>query len=183
MSIEHSHGKARPTMPRPSDLRLVGAEAQRPAWRGADGRVGTGNELGKERGQKMDLARMLGRDATGEDALAVTREATRTYRAALRELPSQGELVRRAAARMARHCAAETFFAAKSIEAGLETEDGMRFDTLATRHGERGERCLVVLLDVAGALARPSKRNARRPSAPKNNNVHAALEKEFGGKS
>jgi len=164
MSLEHSHGKARPTLPRSSDLRLVereGAEGERPAWRGADGRVGPGNTLGTDRGLRMDIARMLGRAATTVEAASVHREALRVYRSALRGLSVSSELVRRSAARVARHCALESFYASKAIDAGLDTEQGQRLDQRASYHGERAERCTVTLLDVAGALARPGRKGSR----------------------
>ena len=159
MTIERSHGKARPTLPRPSDLAdqdpVTAADAvrERSAQRDASGRFASGNVVGRGRGWKRAIAKMLGRDVDDPAAQAVADDAWRTYCATLRELPHDGAIVRGLAALHARHTAVGAFWAAHAAAVGLSTSEGKAADDQATKHGQRQERLAVTLLDASRAMA------------------------------
>jgi len=157
MTIESSHGKPRPTLPRSSDLQpvtVVDADRERCGKRDAHGRFSSGNVVGRGRGWKLAIARVLGRQVDDPIAQQVADDAWRTYCAALRELPSDGAIVRGLAALMSRHEALAAFWHAHAAIVGLTTEDGIAGQDQATKHGQRAERLTVTMLDVARALAK-----------------------------
>lgn len=156
MTIEQSHGKARPTLPRSSDLATVtGTDDERSRQRDSSGRFAVGNNAGIGRGAKAAVRRMLGRGAelTNPEALAVARDADRLFLDTLRELPSTGSTVRHLAALHARHAALAAFWSARASEAGLGTDEGTKAEEQATKHGQRQERVAVTMIDVATKLA------------------------------
>ncbi len=161
MTIETSHGKARPTLPRSSDLQAVPAPVGEPsASRDAAGRFAPGNVVGRGKGWKRAIARLLGRDVSDPVAVAVAHDAWTIFAACIRELPHDGPIVRGLVAQKARHDALAGFWAARAVEVGLTTDEGITAQTQATLHGQRAERLTVTALDVATKLA------ATRPRAP-----------------
>lgn len=160
--IEHSHGRARPTLPRASDLQPVDdAVRERGGSRDAAGRFVSGNAIGRGRGWKRAIAKMLGRQCDDPVAQAVADDAWRLFSATLRELPNDGPTVRGLAASRARHAALESFWSAQAIAAGLATQAGIAAQDIATKHGQRAERLAVTMLDVSVRL-----KNTRPPVAP-----------------
>ena len=158
MAIERSHGAARPTLPRSSDLQPVtvsDADRERVGERDERGRFRHGNESGRGRGWKRAIASMLGRDVSDPVAQRVASDAWRIFSATVRELPSDGASVRALAASRARHVALEAFWGAEAVTRGLTTAEGIAAQALADKHGQRAERLAVTTLDVATKLARP----------------------------
>jgi hypothetical protein len=162
VTIESSHGKARPTLPRSSDLRVVEAAEKPTGERTAGGRFAPGNPIGQGARWKASIKKLLGKGATSEQAEAVARQAFRLYCALLRELPSDGPSVRVLAALEARHAALAAYFTDRAAELGFETDAGAHALEQATKHGTRAERLAVTCIDVATrfATAKPSKKNS-----------------------
>lgn len=156
MTIEHSHGKARPTLPRASDLPdLHGTVAERPADRDATGRVGVGNKLALGRGWKRAIKRLAGAgDLADPVAATITADALRIMSATLAEMPHDGANVRALVANLARHEALAAYFARRAFELGLETTEGEAADQRATTHDQRAERLRVTAFDIAARLAK-----------------------------
>lgn len=152
MTIERSHGKARPTLPRSSDLAVVQADEKPAAGRDAQGRFAAGNPIGQGARWKATIRRIIGRGATSEQADSVARQAFRLYCALLRELPSDGPSVRTLAALQARHAALAAFETDRAAELGFETEAGQAALERATKHGQRAERLAVTTIDIATKL-------------------------------
>jgi hypothetical protein len=153
MSIEKSHGKARPTLPRSSDLQPVGTVGDRHRGRDERGRVTTGNTLARDRGWRASIRKLLGRETTDPIATVVAEDAWRIFSATIRELPSDGATVRGLVAAGARHQALAAFWNAQAIERGLATDEGVAAQEQATKHDTRAERLAVTALDIATRLA------------------------------
>lgn len=155
MTIERSHGKARPTLPRLSDVPVVTPAANdRAGLRDAHGRFAPGNAAGTGRAWKRAIRKVLAREAGGDaEAAIVAGDAWQLYLAALRSLPSHGPLVRQAVAMQSRHAALSAFYAAKAAAAGLLTEQGLMLGAESTKHGQRAERLSVTALDLAVRMA------------------------------
>jgi hypothetical protein len=154
MTIEQSHGKARPTLPRASDLGTVPPpEPQRTAQRGPGGRFVAGNGVGRGKGSKRALARLMGTSEDDAAAVAVASAARCTYKAHIDELPDQGSIVSSLVAMAARAEALCAFFHAEGCRVGLGSPEGMARLEAASKHGQRAERLLVTALDVSRALA------------------------------
>lgn len=156
MTIEKSHGKARPTLPRSSDLGAMpalDADAQPTAQRAPDGRFVAGNAVGKGRGAKRALARLMGVGSEDPVASMVAAAATTTYRAHLAELPNQGSIVSSLVALASRHEALAAFFHAEAARLGLGTPEGVAALENASKQGQRAERLLVTALDAAKSLS------------------------------
>jgi hypothetical protein len=157
VTIEQSHGKARTTLPRSGDLRLVQADVKPTGQRGPGGRFAAGNRVGLGAREKNAVRRLLGREVGDEAALAVARDAARLFSALLRDMPSDAANVRQLVALQARHTALASFFGARAAELGIESEQGMAADERAMRHGQRAERLAVTSLDIATKLATKRK--------------------------
>lgn len=153
MTIERSHGKPRPTLPRASDLTVVGTVPERRRNQDERGRVVPDNDLARGRGWKQALRKMLGRGATDSEAIAVAEDAWRLFVGAMRELPHDGQNVRSLVMRKARHEAMSAYWSAKASLVGLDTEAGIEAEERATVHGQRAERLTVTAIDVATKLA------------------------------
>lgn len=153
MTIERSHGKARPTLVRSSDLAPVETARDPAAGRDASGRFGPGNRVSIGQGWKAVVRRMLGKGASDPEAVAVQRDTVKLFRAIVRELPSDGATVRQLAALQARHTALSAFYGAKAAELGLGSEAGVQAAEQSTKHGQRAERLAVTCLDVATKMA------------------------------
>lgn len=149
MSIEQSHGKARPTLPRSSDLEPVETVADPSEGRAPGGRFAPGNRLAEGQRWKASIRKLLGKGASTEQAANLAREAFRLYLAVLRGLPSDGPTVRMLAALQARHAVLAAHFTDRAAELGLETPAGAAALEQATKHGQRAERLAVTTLDIA----------------------------------
>jgi len=156
VAIELSHGKARPTLPRSSDLASVPQTVHEPSrGRDAQGRFTSANAAAIGRGAKAAVRRLLGRGAELSDpqARAVALDAERLFGATLRELPSDGPTVRQLVALYARHAALAAFWSAQASTVGLGSPEGIDAQEQATKHGTRAERLAVTMLDVATRIA------------------------------
>ena len=162
MSIERSKGKARPTLPRSSDLKPVRAAEQRSDVRDREGRFAPGNAGGMGRGWKRAIGKMLGQctQELSDVAARVAADAWRLFTVAIKEMPHDGPNVRALVARKARHEALEGYWSAQAL-ANLGTPKGDAAESRATLHGQRAERLTVSALDVARVLA------AAQPRVPK----------------
>jgi hypothetical protein len=154
VTIERSHGKARPTLPRSGDLPVVQSDRNPADGRGPGGRFAPGNRLSVGAGDKAAVRKLLGRRAAEGDVAVVARDAVRLFNGAVRDLPSDAPTVRTLASLYARHAAVTAYFNVKADEAGLETEAGQAMLETALRHGQRVERLAVTMLDVATRLAK-----------------------------
>lgn len=175
MTIETSHGKARPTLPRPSDLRPAGAAPERERSHDERGRFVAGNRAGADRGAKLAIGKALGLRPNDAAVAAVARDAARVLGVVLRDMPSDGPTVRNLAALLARHSAIAAYFNCKADELGLDTPEGAKALDVALKHGARAERLTVTCLDVATALA---KRAEKDPGALDVAAIDAAAEAE-----
>ena len=154
MPIEQSHGKARPILPRASDLApVLDAVPERRRQRDVLGRFAHGNVVGRGRGWKLAIAKVLGRAAEDPIACAVAADAWKLYAAALREMPDDGPTVRGLVALRARHEVLAAFWHHHAAVVGLVTPEGIAAQEQATKHGQRAERLAVTALDVASKLA------------------------------
>lgn len=119
MTIERSHGKARPMLPRASDARTAETEAKRSVERDARGLFLPGNRAANGSGLTRVTRKAMGdRRGTGEPAI-VARDARRVATAVLAALPSDVAPVRVLVAMHARHVALHAFYTAKAEAAGL----------------------------------------------------------------
>jgi len=161
MPIEHSHGKARPTLPRSSDLAMVTTaprtDGEPIRYRDEHGRFMSGNPYAIGRGATAAVRRLLGRSGVAisdADARTVARDADRLFAETMKELPSDGPTARQLAALYCRHAALAGFWTAKASVAGLGTAEGIAAQEHASKHGQRAERLSVTMLDVATRLAK-----------------------------
>jgi hypothetical protein len=159
VTIEHSHGKARPTLPRSSDLAATPA-ADPTEGRLSGGRFGDGNRFGEGQRWKSSIKRLLGRGATDSNTELLYRESLRLYMAVLRDMPHDGPAVRALAALQARHAAMAAHWTTRAVELGPETDEGLAAEDRASKHGQRVERLTVTMLDVARSLAQARARDA-----------------------
>lgn len=155
--IEQSHGKARPMLPRASDLQTPaagdGEAGPKPApnptdGRGAAGRFAPGNRIGLGARWKATLKKAMGAATEGEAGIVAT-DASRVAAHVLRSLPSDAAPVRVLVGIHARHVALHAYFTAKAEAAGLDTDRGMQLLAHADRQSQRAERTLVTAIDVA----------------------------------
>jgi hypothetical protein len=153
VTFERSRGKARPTLPRSSELRAIESARDPSDGRGVAGRFAPGNQISVRQGQKHAVKKLLGKDAGDSDATAVARDALRLLYAATRTSPDDGPVPRSLWALYARHLAVSAFYSARADEAGLDTERGMLLADKAAMHAQRGERLAVTAYDIASKLA------------------------------
>lgn len=151
MSIERSHGRARPTLPRASDLPVELPADERSAQRDASGRFTSGNGIGNGRHWKRVLARQLGTDLAGE-AGELGRDAWVLYRALLSELPIDCASVRQLVAARARAAVLSARYARRAAETGLDTDEGVLALEMSVKLDARAERLAVTSLDIATRL-------------------------------
>lgn len=163
MAGERSHGKARPRLPRASDLHeksldhaaIAATDADRRRQRDAHGRFAPGNALAIGRGNKAFIRRGMGaaKTVTDPEALQVARDANRLFNEVLRTLPDDSAMTRQLLALYARETALCAFWSARASVVGLGSDDGIKAQDRAQKHGQRAERLSVSLLDVAKDLA------------------------------
>jgi len=148
MTIEQSKGKARPTLPRASDLQTPEAVRKPSAGRGEAGRFAAGNRIGIGARWKATLKKALGTTGEGEAGI-VAADAQRVMTHVLRALPSDAAPVRVLVGIHARHVALHAYYTAKAEAAGLDTPKGQELLQIADRQSQRAERTLVTAHDVA----------------------------------
>jgi hypothetical protein len=172
MSIEDSHGAARPTLPRSRNLATVESVPSRTKGRDANGRFASGNPYSGEAKWRSLMARTLGRDLQGE-AGKLAQEAYRHYRAYLADLPCDCASVRSLVAQRARAATLAARYALRGMELGETTELGAQCLAEALKWDQRAERLAVTSLDVSSKLVAVAK--ARKPD-----DVHAKVLDVFG---
>lgn len=173
MNFEASHGKARTTMPRASDVGELPEPPSPTVGRTAHGHFAAGNKqsgeaLGWARAQRKVLAVHVG-DAA---AKICARDAWSMYCALLREMPVKSAAVKSTLGLHSRHMALAAYYSTEASRAGLLTDRGIKLMAEATKHGERAERLLVTSFAAAKAGAKMAKAG-RKPL-----DVYAAAEEE-----
>jgi hypothetical protein len=162
MTIERSHGRARPTLPRRADLRAITparAESDRDRDRDSLGRFQTGNKVSVARGVNRDVKRLFGklvRTELSEGAADAVSAAYRLFRSIMATMPSNAAIVRTQVASACWHTALAGHWRTVALEAGLESAEGIAADERATAHDLRSERLLVSAIDLAQRLPKPA---------------------------
>jgi hypothetical protein len=160
MTIETSHGKARPSLVRASDLTSPSKTDAKPSeGRAPDGRFSAGNRAAHAARFTHTIRKALGTKAATGEALVVARDARRVFGHVLAALPSDAPPVRALLAVYARHQALHAYYTTKAEALGLDTEAGLALLVVADRQSQRAERVLVTCHD----LARVHAEVARRP--------------------
>jgi hypothetical protein len=149
MTIERSHGKARPALVRASDLTSPEAVAKPRTGRTPGGHFAAGNRIGIGARWKATLKKALGDRAAEGEVGIVAADAARVMLHVLRSVPSDAAPVRVMVAIHARHVALNAYFTAKAEAAGLDTPAGMKLLEVADRQSQRAERTLVTCHDLA----------------------------------
>jgi hypothetical protein len=166
VSIEQSHGKARPTLARADELpRVLPSADHRHRGRDAHGRFVAGNRAATHRGVKQALGKLVGRYVRGadDDAMGVASDAASFLRAKLLESPApDSPSVRSMLALASTHEALAAFWFARAMVAGLDTAAGVECQAHATKHGQRAERLAVTAWDLASRLAQRRPKSAPR---------------------
>lgn len=166
MAIEQSHGKARPSLPRASDLRPTESEAKPTDTRRPDGRFAAGNRASVGARFTATIKKSLGtKTATGE-ALVVARDARRLFGHTLSSLPSEAAPVRALLAIYSRHAALHAYYTLKAEALGLDTPEGLKLLEVADRQSQRAERVLVTCHDLARVHADSEKARGAGASTP-----------------
>ena len=173
MPIEQSHGRARPTLPRASDLADLPTERVAHGKRDQRGRFVGGNDLATGRGWKAILRRHVTGALKGETE-PLAREAWQLYQSMLRELPCDCASVRQLVAARARAAVLSARYALLAAERGYETDDGTAALEMSTKLCQRAERLAVTSLDISTRLAGVA-------SKCKVIDVHAEVARAFGG--
>ena len=149
MTIERSHGKARPGLPRASDLTAAESVAKPTDARTPDGRFSAGNRASVAARFTHTIRKALGSKGATGDALVVARDARRVFGHVLASLPSDAPPVRALLAVYARHQALHAYYSTRAEELGLDTEGGLALLAVADRQSQRAERTLVTCHDLA----------------------------------
>lgn len=163
MTIERSHGKARPSLVRASDL-VPPESAPKPTdARGPGGRFAAGNRASVGARFTATIKKSLGTRAGAGEALVVARDARRLFGHTLASLPSDAPPVRALLAIYARHAALHAYYTLRAEAEGLDSEKGLALLAVADRQSQRAERTLVTAHDLARVHA--EARGARPRSA------------------
>lgn len=149
MTFERSHGKARPSLVRASDLSPTEAAPKPTDGRTRDGRFAAGNRTGLAARFTATVRKALGTKAATGEALIVARDARRVFGHVLAALPSDAPPVRALLAIYARHQALHAFYTLRAEALGLDTEAGLKLLEVADRQSQRAERVLVTVHDLA----------------------------------
>lgn len=157
MTIERSHGKARPILPRSSDLTPPEAVTKPPQGRTPGGHFAAGNRLGIGARWKATLKKALGNPSAEGDVGVVASDAARVMAHVLRSLPSDAAPVRVLVGIHARHVALNAYYTRLAERAGLDTPAGAKFLETADRQSQRAERTLVTVHDLARVHAQRSQ--------------------------
>lgn len=152
MTIEHSHGKARPTLPRSSDLAVPETVGEPPDERGERGRFASGNQLAKGHGWKKLLRESLGRELEG-DAGKLGQEAFKLYRGFMADMPIDNASVRQLVVARARAATLSARYARRGAELGFDTSEARDALDAALRWSQEAKSLAVTSLDIATKLA------------------------------
>jgi len=163
MTLERSHGKARPALPRASDLRPTESASKPSDTRAPDGRFAPGNRASVGARFTATIKKALGSKAATGEAIIVARDARRLFGHTLASLPSDAAPVRALLAIYSRHAALHGYFTLKAEALGLDTPEGLKLLEVADRQSQRAERTLVTVHDQARVHAEQAKR--RGPDA------------------
>jgi len=156
VTLEHSHGKARPTLPRSRELAVLPTDGKPNRSRDARGRFTGLDSPSNGRGWKQLIGRMAGRELKGE-AAELGRAAWRLYLAQLEELPHTGPNVRSLVAAQARSAILSARYAQRAAELGLDTLAGRAALDMSAKLDARAERLAVTALDIAIRLAKAQR--------------------------
>lgn len=164
MTFEKSHDKARPTLPRASDLRPAESDAKPTDQRGPGGRFAPGNRASVGAGLTAMLKKLLGPKSNEPIAKAVRRDAWRVFAGTMKSMPSDAAPVRAMVSLYAGHLALASFYREKAAGLGLDTPAGMDMLVVADRQSQRAERVLVTAMDTARICAtQDAEKLARQP--------------------
>jgi hypothetical protein len=149
MTIEQSHGKARPCLPRASDLTPSETDTKPTGGRGDHGHFAAGNRTGIAARFTHTIRKSLGTAEAKGETLVVARDARRVFGHVLAALPSDAAPVRALLAVYARHQALHAYYSNKAEALGLDTVEGREALAIADRQSQRAERVLVTCHDLA----------------------------------
>jgi hypothetical protein len=172
-TIEPSHGKARLTAPRPSDLGSVDAGDERQRNHRADGTFAPGNRAAYNRSAKRALtaplraARARLRDVVGGEgrpvADALLNDAMAVYGSARVELGKSSVFVLAPLASFATESVLAQHFTKLAAEAGFDTERGGQLLELAHRCETQAQRAMTAALAASKAVP---QRRGQEDSTP-----------------
>lgn len=165
MTFERSHGKARPSLVRASDLQPSESDPKPTDARTADGKFAAGNRLSVGARFTHTIRKALGSQAATGEAMIVARDSRRVFGHVLAALPSDAAPVRALLAIYARHQALHAYYTVKAEALGLDTPEGLKLLEVADRQSQRAERVLVTCHDLARVHA-TAARNRVDPTAP-----------------
>jgi len=151
VTLEKSHGKARPTLPRASDLPEIDPtelEEKLSIPRGVHGHVLPGAKLAVGARFAHTVKKSMGGQTTKVNRI-ITRDAKQTFANILPVMASDVAPVRSLLAVASRHCALNAYFTARAEEAGLDSTLGLQYLEIADRQSQRYERVLVTCHDLA----------------------------------
>jgi hypothetical protein len=160
MTIERSHGAARPTLPRASDLAELPTERVAHGKRDQRGRFVSGNVLATGRGWKAILRKHVTGALKGETE-PLARDAWQLYQCMLRELPCDCASVRQLVAARARAAVLSARYALLAAERGYETAEGVKALEMSVKLDARAERLAVTSLDLSSKLALANRRKGK----------------------
>lgn len=158
MTIEKSHGKARPNLVRASDLSpSEPPEAKPPVARTPDGRFAVGNRAAVDSRFTHAIRKSLGDKADTGEAGIVARDARRVFSNVIKTLSSDAAPVRALLMIYARHQALNAYYTLLAAAKGLDTPEGQKSQDMADRQSQRAERVLVTCHDLARVHAAQAK--------------------------
>lgn len=166
MALEHSHGKARPTLPRSADLPVPPAAPDRRQGRDGKGRFAPGHrQSARSRGWRRAIAQLASGQASTAEQAKLAGDSGTLYRATLATLPCEGPLTNPIAAEHARTAVLSAHFAGAALAAGVTTVRGRQLLELSLKLGQRAERTAVTLLDLTTRIAE-AERKRNPPTLP-----------------
>lgn len=166
MALEHSHGKARPTLPRAADLPVPPPAPDRRQGRDNKGRFAAGHrQSARSRGWRRAIAQLSAGQLKTDDQVKLANDSGTLYRATLATMPCEGPLTNPIAAEHARTAVLSAHFAGAAIAAGVTTAKGRQLLELSLKLGQRAERTAVTLLDLTTRLAE-AERKRTPPTYP-----------------
>jgi hypothetical protein len=164
MTFERSHGKARPSLARGSDLKPADSVEKPTDARTPDGRFAAGNRTARAARFTHTIRKALGSKAANGEALIVARDARRVFGHVLASLPSDAPPVRALLSIYARHTALHAYYTVKAEELGLDKPEGLKLLEVADRQSQRAERVLVTVHDLARIHAEATAKRAAHDS-------------------
>lgn len=167
-TIELSHGKARLTQPRLSDLETVATVGEPSGDRGPGGRFTHGNRAAsgarakKAIGAPLRDARRRVLEATegqpASDADELLRDALTVYRRARLELNADSVFVLSVLAQFATQSILAQYFTKRAAEAGFDTEKGLVLLEQGQRCEQQSQRAMTAALAATKALPKADRK-------------------------